>query len=1127
VCQAVQHAHQKGVIHRDLKPSNVLVTLYDDKPVPKVIDFGVAKAIEQKLTEQTLFTKVGQVIGTLEYMSPEQASLNALDVDTRSDVYALGVLLYELLTGSTPLDKQQLEGVAFMEMLRLIREVEPPRPSTRLSEMKGGLSLMAAYRKTDAQKLPKLVAGELDWIAMKALEKDRSRRYETASALAADVRRYLSEQPVEARPPSAWYRFRKLARRNRAAVTAATLVAAALVVGTVVAWLFALEAGRNAEWAYKEKENADKQAERALANEETANKRAEEIKTINEQLLALQENQQHSLNAATMKLVQFAWQSDDVSRSLNLLNKLIPATGQKDLRHFEWHYWDRLIHGAKEVVPLKSGGPQSYAEFSPSQSLLASVVLNGDRVIVRLWDTKTGAVVRDLKGPVLGQPPPGRTRAPKPVIGNLVFSEDGKSLAAIIRMPTVSADPAFDGTVKGLKDLGPKSSAPELWLWEIKSGSDLWHKPLPGASLVLDRSSFCFHPTGESIAVPVNASKGETVIHELAQKDGKLLQTFGVPENAKKDGFATRLLCLSPDRKKLLLNQYPMVSTPKEEQPPALLLWDVEADEEVWRVSSPVDSGIDSFAMVMGMGWKIAGFSPDGKRLFVQEIWIITGATAKSGIWVCDAANGKTLGQCKVDSLAPTDFVRQCQFSADGKSLIGKPRGPEAPGTPVLVWDTATGKLRQKVLIPADKVWDAAFSAGGEWLYIAAGKTVQIWPASKPGPFLVNAGPDLTFYWPSLSGDGRRLAVVSWPGANKIDDETHKRSTLQVVDTTNGKQLLNIKTLRAPVLRYMLSADGKRLVACLGALTGPTAEKLKGEIVVWDVDERKEIVSCPLPTTLDVGDKARQVFPVRAAFSVDGRLAALSWQRTENEHVVKVWKLPDGKDVPNCKEIFDGTFAGARLGLLGAQFSQDGRLLFFATGGPKEAKALWGTPVPHIIDLRTAKELPSILPELPISNMYFQHTGPTMTDIPLSPDGNLLAWYDGPTIFSSTEIKSCDIVVANLHPKGKKNLRLMGHTGPVTSMAFSPDGQRLASLASRSSGPFSSREIKIWDLHTGQDVLTLTGEGMAGTLQFSADGRSLFVVRQFYASTAAAGKSLPSRCEVHTWDATPLPDAGP
>ncbi len=231
VCQAVQHAHQKGIIHRDIKPSNVLVAMYDDKPVPKVIDFGVAKAIEQKLTEQTLFTRVGQIIGTLEYMSPEQASLNALDVDTRADVYALGVLLYELLTGTTPLDKERLEGVAFLEMLRLIRKMEPPKPSTRLSESGEALSAFALDRRTDSQRLPKMVKGELDWIAMKALEKDRSRRYATATALAADVQRYLNDEHVEACPPSFSYQLQKYARRHKTAFAMTSMAAVLLLFG--------------------------------------------------------------------------------------------------------------------------------------------------------------------------------------------------------------------------------------------------------------------------------------------------------------------------------------------------------------------------------------------------------------------------------------------------------------------------------------------------------------------------------------------------------------------------------------------------------------------------------------------------------------------------------------------------------------------------------------------------------------------------------------------------------------------------------------------------------------------------------------------------------------------------------
>ena len=236
VCQAVQHAHQKGIIHRDLKPSNVLIALYDGKPVPKVIDFGVAKATGQRLTDQTLYTEFGAVVGTLEYMSPEQAELNQLDIDTRSDIYSLGVLLYELLTGSTPLERKRLKAVLFLEVLRLIREEESPRPSMRLSTTEE-LPSIAACRHVEPRKLSGLVRGELDWIVMKALEKDRNRRYETANGLAADLRRYLDDEPVQACPPSGWYRFGKFARRHKAAVImAAVLFVAAAVAAGSVGW---------------------------------------------------------------------------------------------------------------------------------------------------------------------------------------------------------------------------------------------------------------------------------------------------------------------------------------------------------------------------------------------------------------------------------------------------------------------------------------------------------------------------------------------------------------------------------------------------------------------------------------------------------------------------------------------------------------------------------------------------------------------------------------------------------------------------------------------------------------------------------------------------------------------------
>src|SRR3989442_5152338 len=256
VCQAIQHAHQKGIIHRDLKTANVMVTLYDGKPVPKVIDFGVAKATEQRLTGRTLFTQYGTMVGTFEYMSPEQAEMSALGADTRSDIFSLGVLLYELLTGSTPLSHKRVKEAAYAEILRMIKEEEPPRPSTRLSDSGETLAAISAQRHMEPAKLARLVRGELDWIVMKALEKDRNRRYETASAFAADVQRYLNDEPVQACPPSAAYRFRKFARRNRGSVLAASLVLFALVVGvmgTSIGLLRAEQQRRNAE---KNEQNA-------------------------------------------------------------------------------------------------------------------------------------------------------------------------------------------------------------------------------------------------------------------------------------------------------------------------------------------------------------------------------------------------------------------------------------------------------------------------------------------------------------------------------------------------------------------------------------------------------------------------------------------------------------------------------------------------------------------------------------------------------------------------------------------------------------------------------------------------------------------------------------------------------
>lgn len=383
VCHAVQHAHQKGIIHRDLKPSNVMITLHDGIPIPKVIDFGVAKAVHQRLTEYTFYTRNAQLIGTPMYMSPEQAELSGLDVDTRSDVYSLGVLLYELLTGKTPFDKEAFSKVGLDEMRRIIRDEEPARPSQRVSTLGAELrSTVSGRRGLDDRQLFRALHGELDWIVMKALEKDRNRRYESASEMSQDLERHLDGEAVHACPPSASYRLRKLARRNRIAIITGGLVATALLLGTVVSTVQAFRATRAEEVSERHLE-AEKIAHAA---EQEAREAAEEAKSIaqNNASAAYRQQYKAEINAGLADS-----QSGNIARLFRTLTTHLPESGRPDVRGWEWYYLSSRTQLGRIVG--EHHDRVSGVAWNPDGQSLATAGSDGTAIV---WDSRTGTILR-------------------------------------------------------------------------------------------------------------------------------------------------------------------------------------------------------------------------------------------------------------------------------------------------------------------------------------------------------------------------------------------------------------------------------------------------------------------------------------------------------------------------------------------------------------------------------------------------------------------------------------------------------------------------------------------------------------------------------------------------------------
>jgi WD40 repeat protein/serine/threonine protein kinase len=909
VCQAVQHAHQKGVIHRDLKPSNVLIALYDGRPVPKVIDFGVAKATSQKLTERTMFTEFGQVIGTLEYMSPEQAELNQLDVDTRSDIYSLGVLLYELLTGTTPFDRGRLRQAAFDEVLRIIREEEPPKPSTRLSHS-DELPNIAANRRTEPKKLGRLMRGELDWVVMKCLEKDRARRYETANGVARDIERYLTDEPVEAGPPSARYRLAKFARKNRRLLaTAAAFVLLLAAAAGVSAWL-AVEANRSAERADTEAKNATESARLAQKEAARADREAQNAKEATAREKQRADGEQAARRGSQrllglMNVDQGLREADEGRPFLALLRIAQPLVVDADdppatemarvrLANYRQYYqpgppvltqvwflpapvkaarfsrdgrrvvtvcneaaqvWDAAT-GQAVTPPLTHANDVHSAAFSPDGG---RVVTASQDNTARVWDAATGRAV---------SPPLRHGDA----VMSAVFSPDGDRVVTACQDGTAQVwdaatgqaviPPFRHGESVRLAAFSPDgrrvvtAGSTTVRLWDVASGRSLT-PPLSHEPLV---ESVAFSPDGQRVvtggylyARVWDAATGRPLIPPLMH-EGMV-------------GFAA----FSPDGRRVLTAGLDKVQ-----------VWDAANGRPIRNLPGGT-----------------AVFSPDGRR-------VVTASNDRTArVW--DAATGQPLSP----PLPHGGPVRSAAFSPDGRRLV-----TASDDRTARVWDTATGRPAGITLAHEARVHSAAFSPDGRRLVTSADRTARVWNAATGQPVsppLLHGGPVQSA---AFSPDGRRVVTAS-------DDRTAR-----VWDAATGQSLIPWLSHQGIVQSAAFSPDGRRVVTA----------SADGIAQVWDAATGQPVA--PL-----LAHRDRVKF---AAFSPDGRrLVTVSDNRQAG--AARIWDATSGQPLtPPLTHAGEVLGKGVLIGYaLSTVFSQDGGRV--VTAGYDRTARIWdaitGQPV--------------------------------------------------------------------------------------------------------------------------------------------------------------------------------------
>jgi serine/threonine protein kinase/WD40 repeat protein/tetratricopeptide (TPR) repeat protein len=871
VCQAIQHAHMKGVIHRDIKPSNVLVTVVDGRPVPKVIDFGVAKATAPTLTDATFSTGVGSVVGTLPYMSPEQAGLNNQDIDTRSDVYSLGVLLYELLTGNTPLDARRLRRAAIDEALRMVREVDAPRPSDKLSTA-DTLPSLAACRGTEPKKLTGLLRGELDWVVLKALEKDRGRRYESPLAFAADVQRHLANEVVTARPPTPGYKLRKFVRRNKGPVTAGLAVFVALLGGVIGTTLGLFEAKRGRDDAVEAQTKEAIQRGKAEENENTAKANAD---------LAFER-----LYKSEVRLLGPLWEDRQYDPARESLARLTPEhTGGRDLRRFEWHFWNsRLANPVRTLattlsptdiisaIRVSRDGSQyclmCYTHGTPVKATLTYLV-NDTRTdaTLRSWTldrNKVGYgagmdISPDFSRIVLVEPT-GRLSVRNTETKAEVFGVEGK----------YGLRPKFDPSGRRLLGCGADGTTT---VWDAETGTELARCPNPAQATAAEFSADGTRVVFSTGLVPNDEPTKSVHVWDTSTGKVELSRTtfYNCTHLAyRPDGLQVAGFCRSGVISK-------SIGTTANE----VLMWDLKTDQPVVR---PIP-GFHPYTFA---------YSPDSTKLVAAGHMVATTQTF-------------------------TPQVTTVQSSTMSQHQLR-------------VWDTATGAEQIFPVFPRNTLlqlssWTAAFAPDGRHLFLnSEANRVDVWDVQQmqsdrvlPGNLITAAPGHL-----ALSADGRRLAVGGGNGFTVCDVERHRtrraggeRSVSAVVFDPGGERMFsagatadrkrveitlwNVSDWKrqdewdvevpqppgtsgwvADRISLDVSADGTRLAAALPDLT----------LRVWDVRTQKELAKFDAPLAKNTGIGRVKISP--DGNTVTGRNGSLCvWDLRNRERELR---LPDGGD---------------------------------------------------------------------------------------------------------------------------------------------------------------------------------------------------------------------------------------